>query len=259
MWGIAVVLSTACGAHGQDEDPTLEAMRGRMAEVNADFADTQTSSPGLQRMEAPVLRFSDPAREGVDGTLWLWSIDSRPVAFLKFTRYPDFWNYEHISFTERPLEFTGREGWKWSSRGRPQEWIQLDDPVGESSKQRLVQMRAVSRQFRATEYHEGQNYNLRMLSRPVYVYSDSSTSLLDGGLFIFSHDTNPEIVMRVESRPAETGETAWFVAFTRSSAADVTVFHRDLEVWKASQVLQWDPHEEYYGHTVPIPVPDDGE
>ncbi len=257
--GLAVVLATEYGALGQDEDPTLEAMRGRMAEVKADFADRQDASPGLQRNETPVLRFSDPAREGVDGTLWLWSASSRPVAFLKLTRYPDFWNYEHISFTERPLEFSGREGWKWSSQGKPREWIRLDDPVGDMSKQRLVQMRGVSRQYRATEHHEGQTYNLRMLSRPVYLYSDSSTSLLDAGLFIFSHDTNPEIVMSVEARRTASGDLAWFVSFTRSSAADLAVYHGDREVWKASQVLQWDPHEEYYGHTVPIPAVDSGK
>ena len=254
-----VALTAESGAHGQEQDPTLEAMQQRTAEVKADFADQEDSSSALQRNDVPLLRFSDPAREGFDGTLWLWSSNSRPVALLSLTRYSEFWNYEHISLTERPLEFSGQEGWKWSSQAKPREWIQLDDPVAETSKQRIIQMRSVSRQFRAIEHYEGQQHNLRMFSRPVYLYSDSRTSILDGGLFVFSHDTNPEIVMSVESRRTDSGETAWCVAFSRTAAADLTVHHGEREVWNAPQVLRWDPREEDYGHTVPIPEFDTGE
>jgi len=256
---LAVALASAAAAHGQDKDPTLEAMQQRMAEVKAGFADRQDSAPGLQRNKTPLLRFSDPAREGFDGTLWLWISNARPVALLSLTRYPDFWNYEHISFSERPLEFSGREGWKWTSQGKPGAWLQRNDPVAETSKQRIIQMRSVSRQYRAVEHYQGQQYELRMLSRPVYLYSDPGASVLDGGLFVLTHDTNPEIVMSVESRRTDSGATAWFVTFTRTAAADLTVYQGDQEVWKASMVLQWDPHEEYYGHTVPIPAVDSGK
>lgn len=248
-----VALASQLIALSQEKDPKLQAMQQRLADVKAGFADKHDSSPNLQRNPTPLLRFSDPTRQGFDGTLWLWTSRSRPVALLSLTRYPDFWNYEHISLTERPLEFTGRENWKWSSQGKPRKWIKVDDPVAKDSKRRLIQMRHVSRQFQAIEHFEDQQHNLRLLPRPVYLYSDPDATVLDGGLFIFSHATNPEIAMTVESRRADSGETAWFVAFTRTGAAELTVHRGGDEIWKAPKVLQWNPREPYYSHQVPIP------
>ena len=93
----------------------------------------------------------------------------------------------------------------------------------------------------------GERFPLHLLNQPIYSYSDPDHGLLDAAVFAISYGTNPEILVQVEARESD-GKRQWRVAFSRLSAAEVTVRLKDQEIWKVGPIgpNEYDPHGPYF-------------
>jgi hypothetical protein len=242
----------------QEEETKIEkAMQARIANVDAGFVAPKKADSKLERYKTPLLSFSDPTREEIDGKLYLWHSDSAPVALLSLTYYGNLWAYEHVTLSDDSIQFTYEEDWKWAPQANTRMWIRLKAAVSEKANVRKIQMRAALRQFNGKESIPGNQIELRLVPRPLYSYSDEDAGILQGGLFAFSYGTNPEVIARIEARREETDEEAsWYVSFARLSSAEVKVSRDEEVIWEVPIIRRGDSRADYWANGVPITEPD---
>jgi hypothetical protein len=104
----------------------------------------------------------------------------------------------------------------------------------ESESGRLRQMKRFARTLSAGSEWKGQRFELRLLPTEVYRYADSESGLVDGAVFVFAVDNNPEAILFVEAHRGEAGPGApalWKYALAQLSAASLTFRRGDNEVW----------------------------
>jgi len=237
------------------EQPELEgqqaARRAAMIRLAGTLKLEFPEAPGRKAPEllkSPVLRTNDPTRNEVDGALWLWLDGERPVAGLGMIYYSTAkWNYECVSLIDDPLILTGRPTWAWQPRASARTWTGLDDAVPEAARARQLALRALPRQFEASEVRRGERFPLRLIGQPIYSYSVPDEGVTDAALFAVSNGTNPEILVQVEARLAD-GKRRWHVAFARLTAAEATVKLGEKELWKVPAIAQGEsnPREVYF-------------
>jgi hypothetical protein len=113
---------------------------------------------------------------------------------------------------------------------------------------------------------KGEDYQLRLLPRPVHRYADEGAGIVDGALFAFTYGTNPEVFLQIEARREETDRPRWRVSFARSSAAAVAVTRDGMTVWSAEayervgfrsgRLLGLNPRDPYFSVWGPDPLPE---
>lgn len=217
----------------QGDDKNLKEMRVRAELLRLEFADEADGQP-LSLVAEPILRYGDPARIDVDGTLWIWERDGQPaaVAAIWLGRPPAAkWTYELTSLTDRPLKMTGRPAWTWKPDEQKRKWVKLEGEVPDESQNRLRVLRSLARKFEATQSFEGQTYALRLLPTPLHRYSSESSGVMDGALFSLAHGTNPEVLVQVEARSGADRPSHWVASIARLSGASLEI--------KLSGVTQW--------------------
>jgi len=95
---------------------------------------------------------------------------------------------------------------------------------------RLIQIRALARNFSATEQVKGKWDQLRMLSQPIYRYKSESTNAPDGAVFAFLWDYDPEAFLIIEERDTVAGRR-WHYALAQFGTWSLSVSYQDTEVW----------------------------
>jgi hypothetical protein len=121
---------------------------------------------------------------------------------------------------------------------------------------RVAQMRAIAADFKVVD-HFGPNSdqeNLRLLTQPGYRYSEQG-SILDGALFFFVKDTNPECCLLLECESSGNG------ACYRYALAPMTIFqleasYKDREVWSIEARGLGPANRAYYAD---VYIPEEGE
>src|SRR5262245_15754709 len=188
------------GASAEDSPEVIAARKARLKAMQqiAERFKVQAGE-GEQRkkvplIEAPILRFNDPAREFHDATLWAWGETGRPLCLLAVEQYGDRSWFEFIALSAQ--RFTAEaEALRWAPRASSVELRPFPDASRASDKapQRLVQMKDLLGQLTAYELgRTGSRYELRLMPRPLYRYSDDKDELVDGAIFAFAYGTNPE-------------------------------------------------------------------
>jgi hypothetical protein len=213
------------------EPPSLLAAMSKRAEsLKLAFPDAAERSATL--LETPVLRCNDPTREEMDGAVWLWLEDQRPIAAVCLLFYKKGrWNYELVSLIDDAVEVSGRPGWKWQPAATPRTWITMEGKVPEAPRGRQLAVREIARRFEASELRRGERFPLRLLERPIYTYVAPKQGIVEGAIFAMSYGTNPEALVQIEARKAAGGQS-WHASFARLSGAEVTVRLQEKEVWK---------------------------
>jgi hypothetical protein len=101
-------------------------------------------------------------------------------------------------------------------------------------------MRSLARDFSATTRDmNDRQWELRLLSQPLYRYESTDPDVLDGALFAFvsSAGTDPEVILTIEARkPAGGGEPAWHYAVARFTDLNLWVRHKQTVVFTATRV-----------------------
>jgi len=251
-----MVLNIVCCSIVVGDEPQQDAsLREMTARASSVHLRTAGESDALHVNATPLFRYNDATFETSDGALWLWESDSRPLALLCLfhkTYRAEEWNYELTLLDGGPINVTGRAGWVWNPERVSREWLALDGPeVHTREAVRLRQLRALAREFAATEPDED-NFQLRLLPQPVHRYSRPQDGILDGALFLFVYDTNPEVVLQLEAVSGD--EPGWRAAFGRITGNRLAVSRRGEPVWQAEPVRHWNPKATYYSHYGPDPL-----
>ena len=215
-----------------------------------------TTNEKLKLLPKPILRWSQPVRGGDDGAVFLWLDKGRPAAVGTIFAWPDrdglrVVQHEFHSLALEPLRASFRDIAPWTPNRAGIELKAIADAPApaETASQRMIQMRALTREFTAnsTDDKKGR-WELRLMPQPVYRYEGlDDESLLDGALFVFAEGTDPEIFLVIEAR--RHGDAfQWQYACARFSDFPLQVRHKDHEVWQVPRATINDrdqPHTYY--------------
>ena len=214
----------------------------------------------LKLERSPVLRWTNPGTGRVYGDLYLWTDRGRPLVIMSLFKAWQPANGFHVelhSLTSGELEADrgGPPIWKPNRPGIalaavPEAPLPAESPVG-----RLVQMKAISREFsivledrRVNE--GGEEQSLRLLSQPLYRYPSSVPGAVDGALFTFALGTDPEIFLLLEAKKnaagAGGGPGEWQYGLVRMNDGVLTVLHKQREVFKAERAGDRDAMRDPY-------------
>jgi hypothetical protein len=188
--------------------------------------------------EEPLLHWSNPARTGEDGAVFVWLLDGRPevIGSIFTYRYSDVIRrkHEYHSLASGPLTATyhGRRVWAPRKAGITFESVPGAPAVPPTSRARLSQMKGLARSFSARiEDSNGKKDELRLLTQPLFRYEPADKKS-DGALFSFSLGTDPEAILILEA-DLDGSRPAWNYAFARYHFVDLRATYDGREVWHA--------------------------
>ena len=257
---VAVLPFFLAVAGAAEEAPSEGEMRRR-----AESLRMTADGAAVRLVEEPLLRYSDPARDTTDGTVWAWGRDGRPAALMGLFVEPnpeaktpveaEKWSFEFVSLTDAPLRVTSHREWTWRPAKSALATVPLQDgeAPGDVEKRRGLQLRQIARRFTVVEQFHDQTMNLRLLDRPLVRYTAPESGLIDGAMFAFVHGTNPEAVLAVEAVQT-AGGPRWRYGFVRMATARLTASLDGREVWKAEPHPAWnesDPYCSFFGPDPP--------
>jgi len=189
----------------------------------------------------PVLKWSDPAESDVQGVVFLWARDRRPMVIGSFYKYflaTTRMDHEFHSLVEEPLagSFHGKPVWKTEEAG-----VKFKDIPGAAAPaaveaQRVLQLKQLAKEFTGIGKYskETADTEFRLLPQPVHQYAVPNQGVLTGGLFAFVRGTDPEIFVQIEARGKDAANARWQFAVARmTNNAELRLKHRDKQVWEA--------------------------
>jgi hypothetical protein len=210
------------------------------------LADTiqVTTGRGEERKDVklipkPLFRFNDRKRFISDGTLWAWGIDGRPILMAEFhtgDRLKPLWGQWLVATSDVPVEAVIAGHGRWATGKLNFKLLHATDmgTPADSEAGRLRQMKRFARSLNASSQWQGQQFELRLLETEVYRYSQPASGLVDGAVFVFAVDSNPEAILFVEAHVGDSSAIAsgsWKYALARMSAASLTFRRGDDQVW----------------------------
>lgn len=211
----------------------LEFMKKSMARHDIHAIDDRATKFRFQA--EPVLRFTNPVGGSRDGAMFVWlSEGNRPVVAAQMLWNPQqVWVEEFSSLSANPLFAKSPDGRDWSpSKGGVSFKPVPEAPKpAETAERRLRQMRELAESFSAEHFYYGRVWNkLRLLTKPFARYGKPGSDVQDGALFCFSHGTDPEVLLMLESRPGKDGPE-WQFAFAPMTTFAINAFWKGKEVW----------------------------
>jgi hypothetical protein len=255
-WAVLMSLPFVAITAAQDEarenagdQPNREAQLAGMRRI-AEGVNVTVIDDGPREVEMiaeALFRFNDPARDFSDGSIWGFGKKGRPTALLSLSLHPNNgtlgWLYEINSLSSQPVQASIPGMPNWSTRTAGLEFKPVPDAPDVAGKEtaRKRQLREVSARFagfesfRKTPDAKLERYELRLLPRPIYWYSDPDAGLIDGAIFLMTYGTNPEIVLVIEV-VRENEKLAWRYAMTRISYAELHVEFDKHEIWTQSHL-----------------------
>ena len=136
---------------------------------------------------------------------------------------------------------------RWQPRHATGEFqpIMVASPPADGKAKRLVQMRALAREFAAFDDfkinatdQETTRHELRLMSSPLYRYDDPQRGIMDGAVFAFTLGTDPELLVVLEARDDRESSRSWEYALGAMTCWAVEVKHRGSSVWRVPERLQ---------------------
>lgn len=205
-------------------------------------------------VKEPLLHFTGADRGILDGTLWAYGRDGRPVALLEIYcgRHVPAGMYRHAwtAICDRPMALEGASGIKWTPQTSAAEWTALkaDAPPAPTSAARLRQFRILAKRFHGHQIFDAgtQREELRLLTQPLYRYHDAQRQIRDAAMFAFAMGTNPEALLFIEARDEVDGQSSWYFGLARrGSSAEIHVLLDDEEVWSVRPITRLTPQDPF--------------
>ncbi len=192
-----------------------------------------------KRSPHPIYRWSHPVGSTADGITWMWMDDEQPVAIGSMMILQDrTLSGEFQSLTSEPIKAVQANVTIWEPTKPGCEYLRVPEAPkpADSQAERLTQMKLLARRFSAEltkhppAYSEGSIWGLRLLPKQLTRYGDSKGLVLDGALFAFCHDTDPEILLSLETL-GEKNDLAWYFAFRPLTSWKATGYCDKKPVW----------------------------
>jgi hypothetical protein len=244
------------GAKTQD-DALAKARMALMRDRVAAFRVTAKAGEIPERFEGkPILRYHDPARGYLDAAVWRLGPKGRPRAIITTELYPKLFgqpriSYEFLSLTDAPFQAVS-DDYRWAPRGSALTMKPISDaPVPAATDTgRLLQMKQIAKRFTAWEVVEEGRYELRLMPQPIDRYAPGDEDRSDGGVFVYSFGTNPEVALLIESNGKE-----WSYGLARlTGATSVTARLDESTVWEVGRNVYAETSS-YTATNTPAPIP----
>ena len=203
----ALVLLTTSSALAVDPEVATERMKLMRERCEQIQVKSDIDSFPNRLSSQPLFRYADEPRHYVDGSIWLLSAaGQRPKAIVTTELNSDFYGtgekiiYEFLSLTDEPFELTSPDipGWKpRKSETSMAPFPRTNDP-GETTSERLQQMKAMALRCRAWQVVDGNTRKLRLTPDPIVRFGNQDDAT-DGAIFVFSSFTMPGLILLLES------------------------------------------------------------
>jgi hypothetical protein len=239
------------------------ASRLALAEARAyEFHLREKDGPRLELSKQPILKWSNTYNMSVYGSVFVWTRSGRPEvigSIFKFYSPRLGFQAEFHSLAAEPLTAVKNDEVVWQPSKAGVAFKPLADAPApaKTATGRLVQMRDIARNFSAdvtTVIAPKTKHHLRLLPQPLMRYGGSSEHLLDGALFAFARETDPDVVLLLEARGGEAPH--WESALARMHVGALNAQYRDKVVWSVEELIH--PYlrkNESYMHTQKLPEP----
>jgi hypothetical protein len=242
---IPLLVSGRVGADEPAQSEEDEARRERLAFITRTFHEFELFTQDnpdkqLARTGQPILRYGNPVRNFFsDHAVYLWLQGDRPIAVgaISIRGKGTLWR-EFCSLSDEPLRcvYNGRDIWTPQSGGLiGQSFTDAPTPAT-SPALRLAQMRQLARRFsvimQESDNQPDEVTMLRLMSQPLYRWSDEQAGVVDGALFSFSETTDPEALVMLELvRPPGQTNPVWQFSCQRMTSRPVVFRLDDREIW----------------------------
>ncbi|MCO8120997.1 hypothetical protein NHH03_04545 [Stieleria sp. TO1_6] len=232
------VLLASAGV-GDEADPRIaEALETTTeAATHYEFCLADDPSENLNFHSKSLLHWSNPVIGVIYGNVFVWTKDGRPEVIGSLLQWYE--PHQHATHEFHSLSATRVEGshdgqlvWETTEPGIQWKPIPQAPIVHESPLVRLRQMRSIARQLKVTSTNKnGDAFNLRLLSQPLFRYGSDESNILDGALFSFVQGTDPEVIVLIETRKDDSGTLHWTIAMARMAALEFAAEFQGQEVW----------------------------
>jgi len=252
---VAIALAASPSALAQEPPPENDAAPVNKELIDAALKLTQsaavkyefTLADGAKSVAAlrndPVLKWSNPSVGEIHGNVFLWTVDSRPVAvgslFKWFTPHTHM-SHEFHSLAEVPLvaKYEEREVWQPQKGGVTFAPVPRAARPADTAARRLLQMREIAKGFSATKTErDGNQQELRLLPQPIYRYAAAKQKIIDGALFVLVQGTDPEVFVLLEAR-GEPDTAQWMLAPARMNSVAFDLRYHDASIWNV-EIMPW--------------------
>lgn len=240
-----------------DVKSRLEFMKRIVSKYEISALDERATRFRLQA--EPVLRFTNPVGGSRDGAVFLWLGEGgRPcVAVQMYWNPQQIWMEEFSSLHTAPLLAKSPDGrdWRASEAGVSFKPVPEAPKPADTAERRLRQMRELAGGFTAEHFYKRQTWNnLRLLTKPFARYGKPGSGVEDGALFCFTHSTDPEVLLMLESRAGRNGRE-WQCAFAPMTGFAVNAFWKGKKVWSLpprNDGTAWNPSNTFYARRVAV-------
>jgi len=177
----------------------------------------------------PVIRYRDPIIAD-DATLWVWTLDSRPVALQKIevnNRVGQKWTICFASVAQGIVtaQWPGDRRYASTAPGLKFRPIPKAELPSDNPKSRMTQIKALKARFTGlvgytVERNEG--IELTPMTTPLFDYSDPESKLPLGAIFSMVNEKgvrNPGVLLFIEARPDDDGKWRWEFAGAKLGTA----------------------------------------
>jgi hypothetical protein len=233
----------ACGQQDAETAPQrprwLDLAQAHIRECEV-FPTDDPSRPCRFEIE-PVFHHVQSVRGRAVGSVFVCLEESgRPAAigdvfFLPSGKEHDLYSEWH-SLASGPLTLKWNGVTRMAAETAGLSWQPIPDAMrpAEGLPQRERQLRQLARRFTAHLINREQDkYELRRLSTPLFQYqSEQSADFLNGAVFTFCQETDPELLLVIEARRA-AGEPQWMYAAGAFSNLSLFLQLDGTEVWSA--------------------------
>ncbi|MCI0358870.1 MAG: protein kinase [Planctomycetaceae bacterium] len=217
----------------------------------------------IERVQGPLFSYFEPSPKACESALWAWGRKGRPAAIVVTSTFPvhEEWGsmvLEFLSLTEaRVTAQAPNAQWRWEPK-QPALTASAfaDAPAPKAhATERLQQMKDLAGQMAASRGEKAGRVSLSLMNEPIHRYADDDVGLVDGAMFLFTNDKDPEIILLVEARREPKGSVKWYYALARMSFGDLAVTLEGHTVWhqKGGREFRPGPHDGYWSVRVPCP------
>jgi len=124
---------------------------------------------------------------------------------------------------------------------------------------RLRQMKDLARRFTSQEYWDPDNQRteLRLLPQPIHHYAAAEDGVIDGAVFAFCQDTDPEVILLIESVRRQGTAVHWQYGLAPLGSAEFHVQFDGQTVWRLPRApgVGGNPTDPYRMLSAPAPRP----
>ncbi|MCA9052569.1 MAG: hypothetical protein KDA75_01975 [Planctomycetaceae bacterium] len=249
--GVAATAQSERELFNQTRDG-VEAEHGRFLEIAREVAFTTADEQPLTLREQPIMNWSNPARNGEVGSIFVWEAAGRPAVVGTVFTYGAFNKsirtklaVHSLSSASVQATLDGAIVWKPEQPGLVWHTASTKPEPAGAAALRLVRMRAIAREFKLTlSLPNKTTETLRLLPQPLYRYQSDAAKVVDGGIFGFVTATDPEALLFVEAVTSGNG-IEWRYALARFHFAEIEAAYQGPAVWKTE--LEFDQRNNRLG------------